>query len=528
MDFDNTIVMYDDIFHRYAVKLGLVSAGIAKDKQKIRDAIRLLPDGESKWIKLQGLVYGLHINEAKPAKSVEKFLNACRKEGAKVFIISLKTRYPVLGPKYDLRKSAKSWLEQRKYPARFGIKRNMIMFESTLHDKLSRVAESGCTHFIDDLPEVLLSPHFPSNVKRIYFSKEKGDIPHGIAWFSDWSDISSAFFGGTLSRIIFRELGETISSVHAFPGSINAGAYKIRTKEGGIYFAKRYNRKKNDKRDRLSTEFNALSFLQKNGIRNIPLPLCKDDAENSGVYSFIEGKKIRNRSVTKKLVLRTADFIIKLISLSKAEGANKLPAASEAYFTINSHIKCVESRLKKLEKVRSKELQAYLRDDFVPFFREVKAFIRSKTQLLGVEADRELGMAERILSPSDMGFHNMLIGKDGRLYFLDLEYFGWDDPAKLISDAFLQPDHPVPVRYRKVFFDRIKKHCGKSLKLRLPILYPVFAVKWCEIILNAFLTPHDTIKRKKQLAKAKKRLNDIRLELKKNTFPLSLTDEANA
>ena len=44
-------------------------------------------------------------------------------------------------------------------------------------------------------------------------------------------------------------------------------------------------------------------------------------------------------------------------------------------------------------------------------------------------------MAQRALSPSDFGLHNALRGQDGQLRFVDFEYFGWDDPVKLVSDS---------------------------------------------------------------------------------------------
>ena len=41
-----------------------------------------------------------------------------------------------------------------------------------------------------------------------------------------------------------------------------------------------------------------------------------------------------------------------------------------------------------------------------------------------------------ILSPSDFGFHNIVKNKK-KLYFLDFEYSGFDDPLKLLSDFYV-------------------------------------------------------------------------------------------
>ncbi len=78
IDFDNTIITYDDVFLATARERGLVGADFAGRKQAIRDAIRLLPDGELSWQKLQGQVYGKGIAQAAMFEGVDAFLRRCR------------------------------------------------------------------------------------------------------------------------------------------------------------------------------------------------------------------------------------------------------------------------------------------------------------------------------------------------------------------------------------------------------------------------------------------------------------------
>ena len=93
IDFDNTIVEYGDIFMKQACRLGWIKGGEKRTKQHVRDLIRKLPDGEMKWKKLQGLVYGKRIIDANPFEGVMKFVHRCRSEHVDVFIISHKTEY---------------------------------------------------------------------------------------------------------------------------------------------------------------------------------------------------------------------------------------------------------------------------------------------------------------------------------------------------------------------------------------------------------------------------------------------------
>jgi hypothetical protein len=93
-----------------------------------------------------------------------------------------------------------------------------------------------------------------------------------------------------------------------------------------------------------------------------------------------------------------------------------------------------------------------------------------------------------VLSPSDFGFHNALRGEDGRLAFLDFEYAGWDDPAKLVCDFFFQMAVPAP----RQCFDEFARGVAALVPdvagtlARVELLRPLFGLKWCCIVLNHF------------------------------------------
>ena len=93
------------------------------------------------------------------------------------------------------------------------------------------------------------------------------------------------------------------------------------------------------------------------------------------------------------------------------------------------------------------------------------------------------------LSPSDHGFHNALRTPSGELRFLDFEYGGFDDPAKALADAVLQPAVPIPPDLRSSFLEAAWARFDRSPELahRLRCLYPLWAVNWCLITLNEFL-----------------------------------------
>ena len=92
------------------------------------------------------------------------------------------------------------------------------------------------------------------------------------------------------------------------------------------------------------------------------------------------------------------------------------------------------------------------------------------------------------VSPSDFGFHNTLV-KKGRLFFVDFEYAGRDDPSKFLADFFIQPEIKVSSDYMEAFthiaFETFKDK--EILFDRAIKLFPMFQIKWCCIIMNEFL-----------------------------------------
>lgn len=198
VDFDNTLVTYDDLIHSVAVERGLVQLGIGKSKRLIRDAIRLLPDGEVEWQKVQATVYGPRMTEARPAEGTRKFLGVCASNEIEVRIISHKTQfanYDETGT--DLRQTAISWIQQYGFfnHADTGLSEKDVFFASSRQQKLEQISKSGCSHFIDDLEETFLEEFFPAEVKGILYAPNPvAPLPPGVILAGDWQRITDYLF----------------------------------------------------------------------------------------------------------------------------------------------------------------------------------------------------------------------------------------------------------------------------------------------------------------------------------------------
>ena len=170
LDFDNTMICYDHVFYQTARERSLIPSDVPATKHQIRDYLRRC-GREADWTTLQGLVYGARLMDAPPFPGVRAFLAQCRQRGIPVSVISHKTPQPVLGPAHDLHQAAHEWLaRQAFYDAETtGLSAEQVYFEPTKQEKLARIRATGCTHFVDDLPEFLEESEFPTGVARILF-----------------------------------------------------------------------------------------------------------------------------------------------------------------------------------------------------------------------------------------------------------------------------------------------------------------------------------------------------------------------
>lgn len=199
IDFDNTIASYDEPMHRTAVGRGLIPAELPKNKKLIRDAIRALEDGESKWRALQVFSYGPGMREARPMDGVKEFMSACKERDIDVVIVSHKSEYANFGdPTVNLRAAALRWLEVQGFfdSARFGVGPERIFFESTREEKIGRIRAVGVTHFVDDLEETFLEASFPAGVEKILLSPQSTPGDKG-GWraFPAWPPIQQYLLG---------------------------------------------------------------------------------------------------------------------------------------------------------------------------------------------------------------------------------------------------------------------------------------------------------------------------------------------
>ena len=90
LDFDNTLVRYDKLFHQLALEKKLIDKSLPAEKTLIRDYLR--SQGQDEQF-CQGEVYGLRILEAEPAKGVLESLMGLKELDVPMVLVSHKTKF---------------------------------------------------------------------------------------------------------------------------------------------------------------------------------------------------------------------------------------------------------------------------------------------------------------------------------------------------------------------------------------------------------------------------------------------------
>ncbi len=200
VDFDNTLVSYDALFHRLALAQGLIEAAVAVDKRAVRDRVRQSAAGDLAWQRLQAEAYGPGIGQARLIPGVAEFLRACRQAGRVVQVISHKTRYAGQDRTgTDLRQAALGWMREQGLldPEDLGLDEERVHFEPTRQDKVERIQALGCAVFIDDLVETFREPGFPPAVAKILFCPgQPPETPPGLRVARDWREVHELVLHG--------------------------------------------------------------------------------------------------------------------------------------------------------------------------------------------------------------------------------------------------------------------------------------------------------------------------------------------
>ena len=495
LDFDNTLVCYDEVFQFVARELGFISDSWTGGKAEIRSEIQGRPNGEIDWQRLQGQAYGKWMHRATLFPEVANFLLRSRIRGDDVFIVSHKTKYGHHDlEQIPLRTEALRWMDAHRFfgPEGFGLSEGEVFFEETRNAKARRIAKLDCDVFIDDLREVFAEPDFPDQTKKILFGMEpESDNTNAFGLITrSWRDIAKYVLDleseDEIRAQIEFAVGDPVDSCCAVEGRANSRIFKVQQSARSLA-AKFYPDLAYDSRDRLGTEKRACEFLRTENCDSVLRVVSAAPELNVGIYEWIEGAKvldIRDNDIDQAL-----EFVETLHRTCSSVSAVKLPFASEACLSEDDIWSQIDRKRLSLNKVldNSSELRTFLLKQFDPFVAELREIARS----LFPRRDRfaRLPANYQTLSASDFGFHNAIRTPNNSLKWIDLEYFGWDDPVKMIAEFIWHPGFQLSesqsARWKNGCMNIFSK--DSDLIERFELHFPLYGVRWCLIVLNTFL-----------------------------------------
>ena len=243
-----------------------------------------------------------------------------------------------------------------------------------------------------------------------------------------------------------------------------------------------------DNRSRLEAEVGALRFFDRKGIGRTPRVVAVAPALRCALFTWIDGDPVE--AVTNGDVAEFAAFQIALDGAIDAQARAEIGEASEACLSGERIMSHIEQRYAKLEAVKHDvpEFAAFFDDVLVPSLREFEAGARAAYRRLGLDFAEDIAPRFRTLIPSDLGAHNALRGADGRLFFLDFEYFGWDDPLTSIANFVMHPGMRLSEHQKEHYQQALLRHFRRHVEAdRLAALKPLYALRWGVIILGELL-----------------------------------------
>lgn len=195
IDFDNTIVCYDGVFHAAALERGLIPEDLNDSKNAVRDHINVFGH-KDEFTQLQGYVYGARMDLAKLYEGFADFVGAATQAGHELFIISHKTKYPILGPQYDLHEAARGYLKKVGLVSNKAINAGNLFFELTKEKKIERARQLDLDIFIDDLPEILNMDGFAPRTRKILFDPLNLHSDSPFERHQSWANLTALFGQG--------------------------------------------------------------------------------------------------------------------------------------------------------------------------------------------------------------------------------------------------------------------------------------------------------------------------------------------
>jgi thiamine kinase-like enzyme len=485
IDLDNTIIKYDNAFLEAAKFLNLNIPEEIESKTDLKNYCIALNEGELVWQKIQGLAYGKFLlKNAKLYIGVKRFIWRLKNKGHIIKIISHKTKFGHYDDeKYLLREVATEFLKKNNIINCDSPLVNDLIFLNTRKEKIEKILSENVEIFIDDLKEVIFDLKNYKQIKTIHFNEgyigfDKEEVK------SDWQQIDNLINGiwdnNEVIKLANLIITDKIISVNKISQGRNSAVYKLGLENNTFLKFKIY--PVDEKHDRINSEFYSTKILNDFGFDSIPKPLNYNKELGIASYQWIDGDAINKHNLDD--ITNCSHFINDLHKIRFEKSFSIIGLASAACISGKQIEDQLNQRINYFKNVNNKDLLEFLSNEFIPLMNYFLLNAKKKWNF-NYSFDEKLPFEKLTLSPSDFGFHN-IIKNNNNLCFIDFEYFGFDDPVKLISDFYYHPGMNLSVIQKKHWLSQTFKIFDEEVYIRANLCKPLYGLIWCLIILNDF------------------------------------------
>ncbi len=309
---------------------------------------------------------------------------------------------------------------------------------------------------------------------------------------------------------------EKIFSIEQINRGRNNIVLKIVTNQN-TYGLKKYISK--DASERFEREKSAYFLLHEMDFSFVASLIGIDKSNYIILTQWVEGNVIHDIDVD--IVKKFCDFHLKLDSYFTSSSHLFFHEAKDACLSESSLLVQIKQRLVSFENIYEDDplLLNFFKEYFYPIWNKIieKPY---KTAIVP--------LSNQTLILSDFGIHNA-VKKDNSIYFFDFEYFGRDDPVTGICNFVLHPTMNLNEENRKLFVSTFLNHHEKrdvEIRDRYAKKFPLYALRWCLIVLNEFL-PHKWEERRKAhiFSESYAEIKNMQLEKAKNILKKITADK---
>ena len=264
--------------------------------------------------------------------------------------------------------------------------------------------------------------------------------------------------GAYLSQL---KIGEVSISKKISGG--NSSVYQGVLNDGTVIAVKKYSGDKQRVERMLSREHEAIDFLHKNGVVNIPEILEVRTDLGLIVFRWIEGITPPSNHESMNAILEMCT-VLNEIYMSGSVFENAIDSGFSGL--------AIESQIRS----RTRQLQILYPFEWI---EDVTNQISERLGIYSTDSRKDIIFLQRTLSFSDLGTHNM-IHSNGRFNFIDFEFFGTDSVNKLVGDFLLHPRNDFN-EFEIARFIELSNNIFKWRLEEFKGFLPLLALKWAVI-----------------------------------------------